>query len=286
MPALKNVLLIGGTGNLGRKIAEALVHHGYEVTALVRNEERKSVLKNIVNQFIITDVTKPLQLTGVCKGIDVVVSSLGKSVSLNDKSKATLRQIDFTANSSVLNEAIKEGVRKFVYVSAYGAENYLHLYYFKVHHDFSEKLKASGIDYTIIKPPAIFSSFLDLVDMAKRGRLITVGKGDKKTNPIDASDLAKICVRGIEQTNTVIETGGKAIYTRQQINEIIQNEIDPSKKVRSIPVELIRFFIPLLKILNRNLYDKIAFFIEVTQHDTIAPKIGETTLEEWVKVNK
>jgi uncharacterized protein YbjT (DUF2867 family) len=282
---MKKVLLVGGTGQLGKKIAAELIQQGYAVTALVRNEEKKSVLGNIISEFIVADITQSGQLTGICKGIDIVVSSLGKSVSIHDKSKPTFRQIDFEANSTILNEAVKECVQKFVYVSAFGAENYLHLDYFKVHHDFSEELKASGINYTIVKPPAIFSSFLDLVDMAKKGRLMTMGKGDKVTNPIDASDLAKICIEGINRDNTITEAGGKTVYSRQQINEIIQQEIRPTGKVRRVPVGPIRLLSPMLKIINRNLYDKIAFFLEVTQHDTLAPKIGTTTLEEWVKRN-
>lgn len=283
---MKKVLLVGGTGNLGRKIAAELIQYGYDVTAIVRSEERKSVLKNVINHFIVADITLSSQLTGICKGFDIVVSSLGKSVSPSDYSKPTFGQIDFEANSTILADALKQGVTKFVYVSAFGAENYLHLTYFRVHHDFSERLKASGINYTIIKPPAIFSSFLDLIDMAKKGRLITMGKGDKLTNPIDEADLAKICVEGIQQDNAVIETGGKTVYSRKQINEIIQEQIKPSKKVRTIPVGLIRFFLPSIKLFNRNLYDKMAFFLEVTQHDTIAPKTGATTLEEWIRQNK
>jgi uncharacterized protein YbjT (DUF2867 family) len=162
----------------------------------------------------------------------------------------------------------------------------LHLDYFRAYHDFSEQLKASGINYSIIKPPAIFSSFLDLVEMAKKNRLITMGKGDKVMNPIDATDLAKICVDEICRENAVTEAGGKMVYSRQQINEIIQKEINPAGKVKNIPVGFLRLLTPVLKIFNRNLYDKIAFFLEVTQHNTVAWKIGTTTLEEWVKSNK
>ena len=42
-------------------------------------------------------------------------------------------------------------------------------------------------------------------DLAKKGRLVTMGKGDKLTNPIYEGDLAKVCVEAIHQTNAVIE---------------------------------------------------------------------------------
>ncbi len=95
--------------------------------------------------------------------------------------------------------------------------------------------------------------------------------------------MAKICVDGIKQDNSVIEAGGKTVYSRKQINDIIQKIVDPSKKVRTIPVSILKLGLPLLRLANTNLYDKIAFFLEVTQHDTIAPKKGDTNLEEYIK---
>ena len=111
---------------------------------------------------------------------DIIVSALGKSVSPNDKSKPTFKQVDFDANKNILDEAIKTGIKKFIYVSAFHAEKYLHLEYFKVHHDFSELLKKSGIDYSIVKPPAIFSAFIDMIEMAKKGQLVNIGHEIKR----------------------------------------------------------------------------------------------------------
>jgi uncharacterized protein YbjT (DUF2867 family) len=232
---MNKVILFGGTGKLGTKVAMELQRQNYNTTAVVRSQEKANVLKPYVNTTIIANVMQPHELKGICNGFDGVVSTLGKSVSLNDKSKPGFVDIDLNANSTILKEALNAFVKKFVYVSALGAESYPHLNYFHTHHLFSEKLKQSGIDYSIVKPPAIMSSFMDLLEMAKKGRLLTIGKGDKRTNPIYEGDLAEICVKSILQPNAVIETGGKQFYTRQQINELIQQHVAPGKKVRHLP---------------------------------------------------
>ncbi|RYZ27727.1 MAG: SDR family oxidoreductase [Chitinophagaceae bacterium] len=281
---MNKVLLFGSTGNLGKKIAEELRQTGYDVTGVVRNERKAAELKPIVHHIVVADVTKPDSLKGICDGYDVVISALGKSVSPNDRSKPGFREVDLNANSHILDEAVKSNIKKFVYVSAFHAECYQHLAYFAVHHQFSERLKQAGIDYSIIKPPALFSAFLDLINLAKKGRLITMGNGDKLTNPIYEGDLATICVESIHHQNAIIEAGGKEILSRQQINEIIQQQVDPSKQIRNVPLGLIKSFLPLMKVASKNLYDKMAFFTEVMQHDTIAPKFGEMKLEEYVKM--
>lgn len=95
--------------------------------------------------------------------------------------------------------------------------------------------------------------------------------------------MAEICVKSIAQQNAIIEAGGEHIYTRKQIIEIIHEAIRPGKKVKSIPIGVIKFVLPMLKILNQNLYDKLAFFLTMLNHDVIAPKIGTMRFENYIK---
>ena len=283
---MKKAILFGATGNLGKEIAKQLVNQGYELTVVVRNEQKAKTLTHVTSKYIVADVCNKSTLKNIFDKQDIVVSALGKSVSPNDKSIPTFKQVDYDGNKNILDEAIKAGIKKFVYISAFNSEKYLHLEYFKVHQDFSELLIKSGIDYSIVKPPAIFSAFIDMIEMAKKGQLVNIGQGDKKTNPIYEGDLAKITVDTINKQKSITEAGGKIIYTRKQLNEIVQNEINNQKKLRTIPIGLFKISLPIIKLFNKNTFDKFAFFIEVMQHDTIAPQLGTMTFEEYVKLKK
>jgi uncharacterized protein YbjT (DUF2867 family) len=283
---MKKVILFGATGNLGKEISKELVNRGYELTVVVRNEQKAKSLAHITTQYIVADVCNQSALINIFDKQDIVISALGKSVSPNDKSKPTFKQVDYDANKNILDEAIKAGIKKFVYISAFHSEKYLHLDYFNVHHDFSELLMNAGIDYSIIKPPAIFSAFIDMIEMAKKGQLVNIGQGDKKTNPIYEGDLAKVTVDSINTKNSTTEVGGKIIYTRKQLNEIVQYEINKDKKLRTIPIWLFKVSLPIIKIVSKNTYDKFAFFITVMQHDTIAPQVGTMKFEDYVKLKK
>lgn len=280
---MKKVILFGATGNLGKEIAKELVRQGYDLTIVVRNEVKAKSLSNFTTKYIIADVCNKLTLENIFDKQEIVISALGKSVSPNDKNKSTFKDVDYSANENILNLATKAGVKKFIYVSAFNSEKYLHLEYFKVHHDFSELLKQSGIDYSIIKPPAIFSAFIDIIEMAKKGQLVNIGKGDKRTNPIYEGDLAKITVEAINKQNSIIEAGGKTIYTRKQLNEIVQKEVNSQKNIKTVPLCLFKTILPIIKLFSKNTFDKFAFFIEVMQHDTIAPQVGTMTFEDYVK---
>jgi len=203
------VLLFGATGNLGGAIANELKLQGYNVTAVVRKSSEISNLKALNIEMIWANVLNPSELRNICLNFDIVISALGKSVSPSNKSKQSFMDVDFNGNANILNEAVQTKVMKFVYVSAFHSEKYLFLDYFKAHHEFSQKLIASGLNYSIVKPPAIFSAFDEMMDMAQKGNLMNLGLGDKKTNPIYQGDLAKIVVNSIKQNKTIIEAGGK-----------------------------------------------------------------------------
>jgi uncharacterized protein YbjT (DUF2867 family) len=281
---MAKILLFGATGNLGKEIAIVAISQGYELTIVVRNNNKALQLESLTSNFIITDITDSSALTNICKGFDIVISALGKSVSPNDNSKPSFNDIDLTANTNILEEAKKAAVKKFVYISAFHSEKYIHLEYFRVHHEFSQRLKSSGLNYSIIKPPALFSGYLDMIGMAKKGQLFNIGKGDKKTNPISEVDLAIECINSIKDDNVTKEIGGKTIYTRRQLNEIIQKEVCPTRNTKNIPLWLFKFSLPLLKLFNKNMYDKFAFFFAVMQEDTIAPQVGETNFENYIKL--
>ena len=281
---MSKLLLFGATGNLGKEIAKEAKRQGYDLTVVTRNQKKADLLAQVTYKYIVADITNPVSLINICQGFDIVISALGKSVSPYDNSKPSFHDIDLVANSNILREAKKSGVKKFVYISAFHSEKYLQLAYFRVHHEFSELLIKSGIDYSIIKPPAIFSAFIDMIEMAKKGLLVQIGKGDKKTNPIYEGDLAKITVDAINKQNSVIDAGGKTIYTRRQLNEIIQHEVNGQKKIWTVPVGFVNATLPLIKLFNKNAFDKLGFFTEVMQHDTIAPQIGPMAFEDYIKL--
>ncbi len=281
---MKKVIVFGASGNVGHNVVKELVEQNYEVTAVVRTQEKAQQLSELTLNYVIADVQHKETLCGICDGFDIVISTLGKSVSINDKSKSSFYDIDYFGNKYILDEAKKSKVKKFVYLSAIHAEKYQHFLYFKAHHNFSELLITSDIDYSIVKVPAIFSAFLDVMDLAKKGHLVTLGDGQCKTNPIYEGDVAKVIVNAIKTPFSIIEAGGSRIYTRKQINELIQQSVNPTKKCRHVPVFLVGLLLPFIKIFDKNTYDKLSFFLEVTQHDVIAPMVGDSSLEEYIRM--
>lgn len=113
----QNLLPLGATSHLGRKIAEGSQGTTYRTIAVVRSKGKGELLKPFVLAYKVADVLELRELSGICKNISVVVSDLGKPISPNSKDKPSCLDVDYKGKLNVLKEAVKSGVRKFVYVS-------------------------------------------------------------------------------------------------------------------------------------------------------------------------
>ncbi|MBX7154331.1 MAG: NAD(P)H-binding protein [Candidatus Kapaibacterium sp.] len=280
------VVVFGASGNVGKAVVRELRKREYIVRAVVRSEKRGETLAGIAHDVVMNDCTDAESLRNVLQGADYVISSLGKSVSVNDTSKPTFRDVDYTLNVNILTAAKHAGVKKFVYVSAFHAEEFAHLEYFKVHADVTARIVESGIGYCIVKPPAVFSAFWDVVDLANKGRLMNIGKGDKQTNPICETDVAVLCADALVKNATVIEAGGNTVYTRKEINQLAARVAGKPTNLLGVPLWVVKGMVPLLKPFNKNMYDKLAFFVAVMEEDLLAPRVGMITLEEYFGLTK
>ena len=140
---MKKILLAGATGQLGKYIFRELKLQGYDVRALARNLKKAQALFPDPEELVLADATKRESLEGCCAGVEVVISAIGKSISLRNQSNGSFQDIDYKANLNLLSEAQKAGVKQFIYISAFGAEQYASLAYFKAHADFEKALSAA-----------------------------------------------------------------------------------------------------------------------------------------------
>jgi hypothetical protein len=92
--------------------------------------------------------------------------------------------------------------------------------------------------------------------------------------------------RGTQETpNAVIEAGGPEIFKRNDLSQLIQSVVRPEKKVRTLPIPLLRFFLPMIKSLDRNTFDKLSFFLRVMECDTVAPQAGVLRFHEYIQAH-
>ncbi|NNL77685.1 MAG: SDR family oxidoreductase [Desulfobacterales bacterium] len=275
---MKKVLLAGATGYLGSYIVKELQEKAFVTRVLVRTTSSLQDKDFQLYEIVKAELTEPDTIKGCCDSIDAVISTVGIT---RQKEGLTYMDVDYQANMNLLREARKSGVKKFTYVSVLNGESLRHLKICEAKERFVDELKASGLDYCVIRPNGFFSDMADFFQMAKKGRVYLFGKGTLKTNPIHGKDLATVCVDAINKKEKEILVGGPETLTHQEIASSAFDVVGSKPKVTYIPEWIRASVLKLLKMFTGSkTYGPIEFFMTVMAIDMVAPEYGKYTLKE------
>lgn len=147
------ILVAGSTGNTGTRLVKELEARGHQPVALVRDGSDTSGLPGAVTQRQgdLTDLDDQ-----VADGCEVVVFAAGagggSSAEMTDK-------VDRDGAKRLIDLSVAKGVRRFVMLSSIGADDPNPegdlAHYLKAKHDADEHLKASDLEYVILRPVAL-----------------------------------------------------------------------------------------------------------------------------------
>ena len=281
---MKRVLVAGATGYLGKFVLQEFKKQGYQTRALSRSSVKLKTLSKYIDEEFIGEVTNANSLKGICKNIDIVFSSIGIT---NQKDNRTFMEVDYQGNKNLLEEAIKEDVSKFIFISVFNAANMTDLKGIQAKLKFENELKKSGLDYLIIYPNGFFSDMLEYLKMAEKGRGFVFGSGENKINPIDGEDLAKACVNAVTGNEKEMAIGGPDVFTHNEILATAFDTYGKKLKITKIPMWVRNLLLGIMRFFtSEKTYGPIEFFMTVLTIDLIAPAYGDHHLRDFFIKNK
>jgi len=265
------VLVAGAGGVLGREIVNSLVKRKIEVVGLGYKECEFFGLEDKLIKWLCCDVTKPIQLKGICKGIDMVISTIGIT---RIKTNLTYMDVDFQGNLNLLKEAEASQVKKFVFISPAGTDkgyNYVPL--FKAKFLFEQKLKESNLNWVIFRSGAFFNDLKKLKEFTQSGFVFVIGKADKKFTPVDVKELAEIMVEdSLINENKIIDVGGPEDLSWRQVYEMCFISEGKYPKIISVPLWLAKLIIYIIKPFSLKYYALGRLLLFSYLNDLTTPK--------------
>ncbi len=276
-------LVAGASGYLGRFIVAELHRREIPVRALVRNQaaaEKFTVhdapqLHGLVDDWFITDVTKPETLDGICKDITHVISALGVT-----KQKADPWDVDFLANLHLLEHAEAAGVESFSYINVINSHVGTSILA-RAKYAFSEVLKRSSLKTQIINPSGYFSDLTEIFNLVKRGIAVQFGDGNTRMNPIHGSDLAKFVVDHALGESGQWDVGGPDIFTMKEVYNLASRAMGKAPRTINVSPQVAKAGVWAADRIGPRASTMARFMVDQTTLDSVGQPYGKYHLADY-----
>jgi uncharacterized protein YbjT (DUF2867 family) len=198
---IRTLAVTGGTGFIGTHLLRLALAQGYDVRALTRG------WKPPEDEIAWVDgaVDRPDSLAKLCTGADAAIHIAGL---INAPRAGDFEAVNVGGTANMVDAARRAGVRRFVHVSSLAArEPQLSRYGWSKAR--SERLvAASGLDWTIVRPPAVYGpgdrETLELFRMARRGLVALPPRG--RFSVIHVEDLCRLILALLDEPDSWAET--------------------------------------------------------------------------------
>lgn len=194
---MSTVAIAGGHGRIAMILGRLLAQRGDTVRGLIRKPEQEDDLRTAGIEPELCDLENEADLSAAVRGADAVVFAAGAGPG---SGAARKRTVDLGGAVKLIEAAKAEGISRYLIVSSMGADKPPEDgsegfgAYLQAKFEADEALRASGLDYTIVRPGG-------LTDDPGTG-LVTIAEHLDR-GQIPRADVAAVFVACLDEPGTI-----------------------------------------------------------------------------------
>ena len=211
------ILVLGGTGFVGRQVCEQLARLGWRITVPTRRAKKAAAIQSLPGLTVVeASVHQDADLARLMPGHDAVVNLV--AVLHGDEQR--FEQVHVRLPERIAQAMQQAGVRRLVHISALGADAQGPSMYQRSKAKGEAVLRQAGLELTILRPSVIFGAedkFLNLfADLQKIAPFMPLAGAATRFQPVWVGDVARAVVRCLQDRHTIgqtYETAGPDVLT-------------------------------------------------------------------------
>ena len=280
-----NLLVLGGSGFIGRYVVGSLVARGCRVLVPSRRRARARHLIllptcDVVEGNIMDDVT----LDRLVAGQDAVINLVGTLHGSRDE----FQRVHVDLPRRVVAACTKHKIGRLLHMSALGANASAPSMYLRSKAGGEVQVESGSPAWTLFRPSVVFGvedRFLNLfAELAKWFPLLPIGCASAKFQPVWVEDVARAIANSVDNDVTfgrTYELAGPRIYTLRELVEFAAHAAGHPRPVIALPDGLAHFqarlmeLLPGTPLLSRDNLDSMKVdSVASRQPFTPAPELG------------
>lgn len=204
-----DILVLGGTGFVGRHLARRLGADGHRLTLLSRNRDRHRQLFILPGVKVHNgDAHDPATLRFFLEGKDVVINLIGILNERGDSGRG-FHKAHVEIVEKLIGACQERGVRRMLQMSAIGAGTG-DSHYLRSRGEAEARVRDSGLDWTLFRPSVIFGPgdglYFRFAKLLAMTPVLPIGRADARFQPVYVGDVAEAFARALAHPHTIGST--------------------------------------------------------------------------------
>ncbi|MEF9944199.1 MAG: complex I NDUFA9 subunit family protein, partial [Burkholderiaceae bacterium] len=217
----QNVLILGGSGFIGRHLVNRLVRDGRAITVPARRRDHaKHLLIHPTIDVVEANIHDDTTLDLLVRGQDAVINLVG----ILHGTAAAFDRAHVQLTRRVIAACEKHGVARYQHMSALGADAKGPSLYQRSKGEAEAAVKASALAWTIFRPSVVFGAedqFLNLfAKLARVAPVLPIGGAEVRFQPVWVEDVAAAFANTLDNpaaSHQSYDLAGPTVYTLRQL---------------------------------------------------------------------
>jgi uncharacterized protein YbjT (DUF2867 family) len=238
----KLVTIYGGSGFLGRYIAQQMAREGWRVRVAVRrpNQAMQARTYGTVGQVepMFCNVRDDASVAAAMAGADAVVNCVGIMV---EQGKNNFEAVQNESAGRIARIASEVGVSQLVHISAIGADLNSASDYARSKAQGEQAVQEHFPSAVILRPSVMFGAedrfFNKFATMTRLGPVLAIVGGGSRMQPVYVHDVARAAVMGVlgRADGGIYELGGPEVHTLRELIQLMLGAIKRRRLIVNLP---------------------------------------------------
>jgi len=260
------VLVVGGTGTLGRQIAKTAIDSGHEVRCIARTPRKASFLQEWGCELSQGDLLNPESINYSLEGIDAVIDA---ATSRPDDPKSVY-EVDWEGKLNLFQACDEKGIKRVIFISLLASEQYRDVPLMDIKFCTEKLLESSSLDYTILKGVGFMQGVVNQYAIpVLENQTVWVSSQPAKIAYMNTQDIARFAIEALSRPQTLRKSfpvvGPKA-WAANEVVKLCEESCGKTKPAKVLKVSkflleltqrILRFFEPSLTIADRLAFSKV-----------------------------
>ena len=187
------LLVVGGTGTLGRQVVRHALDEGYEVRCLVRSYSRASFLREWGAELVGADICRRDTIANAfAEPVDAIIDA----ATTRATDSRGIRDVDWQGKINLINAAKEADVKRYVFFSILDSEKYTHVPLMDIKRCTELFLAEAEMDYTILRPCGFLQGLVGQFAIpVLENQNVWVADRNSPIAYMDTQDIAKFAVK-------------------------------------------------------------------------------------------